>query len=193
MIRSFLAIELSEGLKKTVAEYIRELGQVSSRIKWVSPHQTHLTLKFFGSITQETVENISRTLSPVLSDYPRFYLTLNKLGAFPNLFRPRVIWLSVGGETEILHGLHQTIEKAMVPLGIPKDERPFQGHLTLGRNKENQVDEKLYRKMSGWLKKETAPFEVQELILFRSDLKPAGPVYSKLNTFPLSDEKKGLS
>ena len=70
MIRSFLAIELSESLKEIVAEYIRELGQIPSRIKWVSPHQTHLTMKFFGSITQETIENIYRTLSPVLSDLP---------------------------------------------------------------------------------------------------------------------------
>jgi RNA 2',3'-cyclic 3'-phosphodiesterase len=192
MIRSFLAIELSEVLKETVAEYIRELGQVPSRIKWVSPRNTHLTLKFFGAITQETVENISRTLSPVLSECPRFHLTLNKLDAFPNLFRPRVIWLSVGGETEILQGLHQNIEQALVPLGIPKEERPFQGHLTLGRNKENQVNEELYRSMSGWLKKETEPFEIKELILFKSDLKPAGPVYSQLKTFPLSREKKGL-
>ncbi len=192
MIRSFLAIELSEGLKETVAEYIRELGQVPSRIKWVSPLQTHLTLKFFGSITEETIENIFRTLSPVLSTYPRFCLTLKGLGAFPNLFRPRVIWFSVGGETKILQGLHQTIEQALIPLGIPKEDRPFQGHLTLGRNKENQVNEKLYRRLSEYSKEETALFEVEEVTLFRSDLKPAGPVYSKLKTFPLFKGEKGV-
>ena len=141
MIRSFLAIELSEGLKKTVAEYLGELGQIPSKIKWVSPLQTHLTLKFFGSITQEALEKISEALSPVIADYPRFQLTLKGLGAFPNLFRPRVIWLSPGGETETLKGLHQAIERALVPLGIPKEDRPFQGHLTLGRNKDNQVNE----------------------------------------------------
>ena len=122
--------------------------------------------------------------------YPRFKLTLKRLGAFPNLFRPRVIWLSLGGETEILQGLHQTLEQALVPLGIPKEDRPFQGHLTLGRNRENQVNEKLYQRLSEYLKEETAPFEVEELTLFRSDLKPAGPVYSKLKTFSLSKDER---
>jgi RNA 2',3'-cyclic 3'-phosphodiesterase len=186
MIRSFLAIELSEGLQETVAGYIRDLGQTPSRVKWVSPHQTHLTLKFFGSIPEETIENISQSLSPILSDHPWFQLTLKGLGAFPNLFRPRVIWLSLGGDTQILQGLHQTIEQTLLPLGIPKEERPFQGHLTLGRNKDNQVNEELSRRLSHWEKEETTPFKVKELFLFRSDLKPVGPEYTKLKTFPLS-------
>jgi 2'-5' RNA ligase len=161
MIRSFLAIELSEGLKKTVAEYIGELGQIPSKIKWVSHRQTHLTLKFFGSITQETLANISEALFPVIADYPRLQLTLKGLGGFPNLFRPRVIWLSLGGETENLQRLHQAIERALVPLGIPKEDRPFQGHLTLGRNKDNQVNEVLYQRLSKGLPEETVPFDVE--------------------------------
>ncbi len=187
MIRSFLAIEISERLQATVADYIRDLKQIPSRIKWVSPGQTHLTLKFFGSITLDTIEKISQALSPVLSDYPQFYLTLKGLGAFPNLFRPRVIWLSLGGEIETLQGLHRTIEEFLVPLGIPKEDRPFRGHLTLGRNKDNQVNELLYKRLSQGGKDETAPFEVKNLVLFRSDLKPAGPEYSKLKTFLLSE------
>jgi RNA 2',3'-cyclic 3'-phosphodiesterase len=187
MIRSFLAIELSEGLKETLAEYIQELSRIPSRIKWVSPRQTHLTLKFFGAINQETVGKISQALSPVIAAYPRFPLALKGLGAFPNLFRPRVIWLSLGGETDILLGLHQRIEGALIPLGIPKEERPFKGHLTLGRNKDNQINEGLYRGLSQWAKEETVPFEVGEVVLFRSDLKPAGPVYTKLKTFILKN------
>lgn len=186
MIRSFLAIELPVDLKKTIAEYLAELIQIPSQVKWVSARQTHLTLKFFGSITQEALENISEVLFPVIADYPPFQLTLKGLGGFPNLFRPRVIWLSLGGEIEILQGLHQTIEKALVPLGIPKEDRPFQGHLTLGRNKDNQINEVLYQRLSKGLKEEAFPFEVRELILFRSDLKPDGAVHTKLRTFSLN-------
>jgi 2'-5' RNA ligase len=190
MIRSFLAIELPEALQETVAENIREMTQFPSKIKWVSPRQAHLTLKFFGSITSETIEDISQALSPVISGYPRFHITLKGLGAFPNLFRPRVIWLSLGGETQVLSGLHQAIGGALVPLGIPKESRSFQGHLTLGRNKDNQVNQELYQHLSRWAKKETPAFEVEELVLFRSDLKPAGPEYSRLKTFFLFKGKR---
>ncbi|MGA3084334.1 MAG: RNA 2',3'-cyclic phosphodiesterase [Thermodesulfobacteriota bacterium] len=189
MIRSFLAIELPEDQKETVAEYIQELRQVPSKIKWVLPHQTHFTLKFFGSIMPETVKKIAQDLSPVLSEFPKFHLTLKGIGAFPNLFRPRVVWLGLGGETDSLQGIHQVIDQALIPLGIPKEERPFQGHLTLGRNKENQINESVYRHLSEWSKEETAPFAVEKVFLFQSDLKPAGPVYTKLEAFPL---KKAL-
>jgi RNA 2',3'-cyclic 3'-phosphodiesterase len=185
MIRSFLAIDLPEGLQETVGEYIEELRQIPSRIKWVIPRQTHLTLKFFGSISAETVEKISQHLLAVVSDWPRFALTIKGVGAFPNLYRPRVIWLSLGGEVEIFRGLHQRIDETLVPTGIPKEERPFQGHLTLGRNKDNQVNEGLSRLLSGWSRPETAPFTVEDVILFRSDLKPTGPIYSRLRTFKL--------
>jgi 2'-5' RNA ligase len=188
MIRSFLAIELPEDQKEIVAGYIQELRQVPSKIKWVLPLQTHFTMKFFGSIMSEQVEKISQTLSPVLSECPKFYLTLKGIGVFPNLFRPRVIWLGLGGETDSLRGIHRVVDQALIPLGIPKEERPFRGHLTLGRNKENQINESFYRRLSEWSKEETAPFVIEEVILFQSDLKPAGPVYTKLRIFPL---KKG--
>jgi 2'-5' RNA ligase len=188
MIRSFLAIEIPEDQKETVAGYIQELRQVPSKMKWVLPHQTHFTLKFFGSITSETVEKISQTLSLVVSEFPKFHLTLEGIGAFPNLFRPRVIWLGLGGETDSLRGIHRGIDQALIPLGIPKEKRPFQGHLTLGRNKENQINDSLYRHLSEWSKEETTPFAVEEVILFQSDLKPTGPVYTKLRAFPLKKD-----
>ena len=168
-----------------MADYIKDLRQAPSKIKWASPNKIHLTLKFFGSITQETVDSISKILLKVVSDQPRFNLTLKGIGGFPNLFRPRVIWLGFGGETESLMRFHQTIEQALALLGLPKEERPFHPHLTLGRNKWNQVNEPLYRLLSDWSKEETTPFGVEEVILFRSDLKPDGPVYTKLGVFPL--------
>ncbi|MFH0789267.1 MAG: RNA 2',3'-cyclic phosphodiesterase [Pseudomonadota bacterium] len=188
MIRSFLAIELPEALKAVISGYIQALRQVPSAIKWGSTHQTHLTLKFFGSIAPETVERISRVLERIVSDYPRFNLFLKGIGAFPNLFRPRVIWTGLQGDTKSLQGFHRVIEQALVPLGIPGEERPFHPHLTLGRNKLNQMNEPLFRLLSHWPEKESPSFRVEEVILFRSDLKPGGPVYTKLGVFPLKQD-----
>lgn len=189
MIRSFLAIEFPESLKEIIAGYLKDLKQVPSKIKWVSPGQSHLTLKFFGSISEELVGKISLTLLKVLIDCPRIRLNLKGIGAFPNLFRPRVIWAGLGGETETLQEIYQAIEQALVPLGIPKEDRPFHPHLTLGRNKLKEVNEPLYRLLSQWSKGESEPFVIQEVILFKSDLKPQGPVYTKLGVFPLKQKE----
>lgn len=188
MIRSFLAIEFPESLKEIIADYLKDLKQVPSKIKWVSPGQSHLTLKFFGSISEELVEKISRTLLKALIECPWIQLSLKGIGAFPNLFRPRVIWAGLKGETEILQEVYQSIEQALVPLGIPKEDRPFHPHLTLGRNKLKEVNEPLYRLMTQWSKGESKPFVVKEVTLFRSDLKPTGPVYTQLGVFPLTQK-----
>jgi RNA 2',3'-cyclic 3'-phosphodiesterase len=191
MIRSFLAIEIPEALKQVIFSFIEDLRQVPSKVKWVSAHQIHLTLKFFGSIAPEMVAKISQALVGVVSDYPQFDLVLKGIGAFPNLFRPRVIWAGLGGDTEKLRGFYQAIEQALIPLGIPQEERPFHAHLTLGRNKMNQVNESLYRLLSNWPEKESPSFRVEEVVLFQSDLKPSGPVYTRLGIFPLKPHAPG--
>jgi RNA 2',3'-cyclic 3'-phosphodiesterase len=184
MIRSFLAIDFPKREKEIVAGYMEALRGIPSGIKWVSSYQIHLTLKFFGAITQETIEKISSTVSPFSLGFERFALTLKGIGAFPNLYRPRVIWMGFGGDTEILKELHEKIDQALMPLGIAKEERVFKPHLTLGRNKANELNELLVQRLTQWSEKETQPFPVEALTLYRSDLKPTGAIYTPLAEFP---------
>jgi 2'-5' RNA ligase len=188
MIRSFLAIEIPEEQRAFISGVIRDLKEVPSRVKWVLPGQIHLTLKFFGSISPETVEGINRTLTPVAAGVSPFHLSLQDLGGFPNLFRPRVIWLGLGGETAALKGLQQAVEEALGSIGLPREERPFQGHVTIGRNKEPKINEELTKRLSQGIKTGTVSFSVKEMVLFRSDLKPSGPIYTRLNVFPLKKD-----
>ena len=88
MIRSFLAIDLQEKEKKILAGYSEALRRIPSSVKWVSSHQMHLTLKFFGAIELKTIEGITATLSALSLNFKMFELTLKGIGAFPNLFRP---------------------------------------------------------------------------------------------------------
>jgi RNA 2',3'-cyclic 3'-phosphodiesterase len=184
MIRSFLAIDFPKQERDTVAGYIEALRRIPSGIRWVNPHRMHLTLKFFGAITQETIDRITLTLFAAALNIKRFELTLKGMGGFPNLYRPRVIWIGFGGETDILKDLQKKIDQALVPLGIPKEERAFKPHLTLGRNKDSELNEGLYQRLTEWPEKETQPFPVEALTLYRSDLKPTGAVYTKLAEFP---------
>jgi RNA 2',3'-cyclic 3'-phosphodiesterase len=184
MIRSFLAIDFPKKEKEILAGYSEALHRIPSGIKWVSPHQMHLTLKFFGALTQETIDRVSLILSVLVSDFKKFELTLKGIGGFPNLYRPRVIWIGFGGETGTLINLQKKIDQALVPVGIPKEERAFKPHLTLGRNKASELNEPLYQGLAQWTEKETQPFSVEALILYRSDLKPTGAVYTRLAEFP---------
>jgi 2'-5' RNA ligase len=188
MIRAFLALEFPASISEKIAGYIKSLQNVSPKTRWVDPRKAHLTLKFFGSLEQEALDRIATALAPLFSSFAPFRLTLNGAGGFPKLFRPRVIWVGLGAEKEHLKGLQQAVEETLFPLGIAREERPFHPHLTLGRNKIGEANEPLYHLLRNWAEPESEPFRVDEVILFQSDLKPGGPVYTKLKVFPLGEK-----
>lgn len=186
MIRSFLAVDLPRAVKDRLARYITLLKPETAGIKWVNPDQVHLTLKFFGAIPEETVTAIGPAVSRTVQGCPPFDLILQGVGGFPNIRRPRVIWAGLGGDREALKQLWLRLEDAFFVMGIPREERPFNPHLTLGRNKTGAPSETLFLRLANWKEPESEPFAIRELVLFRSDLKPGGPVYTVLNTFPFS-------
>ena len=185
MIRSFLAIELPAAIKQRLAETNARLKEIPSAFKWVRPDQTHLTLKFFGSISQDLLAQIGEILPPFLAGEKPFSITLRGFGGFPNFTRPRVIWIGLGGEKDRLIELQKNMDDLLASLGIPREERPFQPHLTLGRNKTKELNLSFKELLAQWERDESDPFEIREVILFRSDLRPAGPIYTKLKVMPL--------
>jgi 2'-5' RNA ligase len=186
MIRSFLAVEIPRAIKDRLAGDIALLKPGTAGIKWVNPDQVHLTLKFFGSIPTEKVDQISAAVAGTVKGCRPFDLHLQGTGGFPNIRRPRVIWVGLGGNREALKNLWLLLEDGFFGMGIPRETRPFNPHLTLGRNKTGEPNEKLFLRLSNWNEPESEPFTVSELVLFRSDLKPGGPVYTVLNTFPFA-------
>jgi len=188
LTRAFLAIDPPADIKDRLAGQIGVLSPGASGIKWVDPRQSHLTLKFFGSIAAEMEDKIKKSTQLVSLKNKPFGLTLKGVGGFPHIRRPRTIWAGISGDLERLLKLVDELEIIYEQIGIAREGRSFHPHLTLGRNKTNQPNDKVFQRLSGWEDEEPAPFEVGEIILYRSDLKPSGPVYSKICTFPLRGE-----
>jgi 2'-5' RNA ligase len=188
MIRSFLAIDLPTAIKERLAGQIRDLSPGTSGIKWVDARRIHLTLKFFGSISTERVDEINEVTRQVTLKKQFFSLTLAGVGGFPHIRRPRIIWAGLSCDLEALLKLVEELEIAYEQIGIAREDRSFHPHLTLGRNKTNQPNVKLFQRLSGWVEEESEPFGVEEIILYKSDLKPFGPVYSKICSFQLKGE-----
>ena len=188
MFRSFLAIDLPTVIKERLAGQIRILNPGTSGIKWVDARQIHLTLKFFGSISTERLDKINEYTKQVTLKKKPFSLTIQGVGGFPHIRRPRIIWAGLSRDLEALLKLVEELEIAYEQIGIAKEDRSFHPHLTLGRNKTNQPNEKLFQRLSGWVEEESEPFGVEEIVLYKSDLKPFGPVYSKIFSFPLKGE-----
>ncbi|MGD8433531.1 MAG: RNA 2',3'-cyclic phosphodiesterase, partial [Syntrophobacterales bacterium] len=115
MIRSFIAIDLPEAIRQTLGAVQENLKQSSAAVRWVKPTSIHLTLRFLGNIHSDQVDDIALAVAQEIRDYPPITLRPAGLGAFPNLKKPRVIWVGMEGEVQRLKEIQARIEKALEP------------------------------------------------------------------------------
>jgi 2'-5' RNA ligase len=189
-IRSFIAIELSEEAKEGLARLRKELERDEHKfVKWVDPRGVHLTLKFLGNIPSRRVAEITEAIEEAKQGISPFHLEISGLGAFPSLKQARVLWVGIGGEVDKLSRLQQNIDSALAILGFAKEERSFVPHLTLARIRQGASP--LERRSFGELVGSTVfedkyHVEVEAINLMRSQLTPAGAIYTCLSVVELS-------
>ncbi|AQU03656.1 MAG: 2'-5' RNA ligase family protein [Dehalococcoides mccartyi] len=189
LIRTFIAIELPPELKTRLASLRDALPIPSQAVKWVNPESMHLTIKFLGDTPLSQIPNIIKGLEKAAQVCYAFTLSTTRIGAFPSLSSPKVIWLGLDGEIEKLNTLFAEVEKNISGLGFPAEKRDFAPHLTLGRLKEGAAKSDL-QTAAETLK--TAPpvpktsFRALNICLFKSQLLPAGPVYTRLAQISLA-------
>ncbi len=184
-LRAFVAIELP-------ADLLRLLDQVQAQLKaaappgsvrWVHVGGIHLTLKFLGAVPASQLDMIVSAMAVAASHVTPFTITVSGAGCFPNVKRPRVVWVGVSEPTGKLNSLQRAVESNISPLGYPPEERGFQPHLTLGRAARDASPADLKRLGDvvavaniGTLGQVT----VNEIALIKSDLKPSGAEYTAL-------------
>jgi 2'-5' RNA ligase len=191
-VRAFIAIELPEDVRQRLDEIERQIqkraGEDARRaVRWVPARNLHLTLKFLGEVSTANLQALARMLQDEASRNSRFEMNLSGLGAFPNLRRPRVIWVGSEAPGE-LSALQKAIEAETRRLGYPAEERPFSPHLTLGRISQNaRPDEvtQVARALSEMNVAEIGRVQIDRIHLFQSDLRPNGAVYTSLYQFGL--------
>lgn len=180
MIRSFLAIELPRTILNKIEEVQKDLKSSHADVRWVSPEKIHLTLKFFGNVDESRIDPIVKSAEGPTQTTSPFSVTVRGVGAFPHFKNPRVVWMGLVEGKEALISFQKELEKELERIGFEPEERPFQPHLTLGRVKSNRGRDELVGRMEKYREETFGAFQVERLILFRSDLKPSGPIYTAL-------------
>jgi 2'-5' RNA ligase len=186
MIRSFIAVELPQETRDALAVVQEQLRQSRARVRWLKPNSIHLTLKFLGNIASTQVDEIAAAAARQMRDEQPFTLSVAGLGVFPNKRAPRVIWAGIQGEVERLSRLQALLESGLEKLGFAREQRSFRPHLTIGRVKDRRRCQGLLQAMTALQLPECNSFDVDEIILYKSDLRPTGAIYTKLHRMPLS-------
>jgi 2'-5' RNA ligase len=185
LIRSFLAIELPEPILRKIGEVQGDLKSAHAGVGWTNPEKIHLTLKFFGNIEESRIDFIFKSIEEPIRKTLPFSLKVRGVGAFPHLKNPRVIWIGLVDEREVLTSLQKQIETQLEKVGFQPENRPFHPHLTLGRMKLSRGKEGLVGRMERHREEDFGDFQVERVVLFKSDLKPSGPIYTPLRELRL--------
>lgn len=195
MIRAFLAIELPEDLRSRLAQVQQDLRQRLSpslpkqvRLSWVQPGSIHLTIKFLGDMDAAVIEPMRVAILRSMERHRTIEIPLERLGVFPRLQQPRVLWVGPsaawdqGDDATQLMALHRAVEESCHSFGFAPEGRPLSPHLTLARIKEGEREFGRAVVQSGMLDRPIGigTLPIASMVLMKSDLRPAGPVYTKL-------------
>jgi RNA 2',3'-cyclic 3'-phosphodiesterase len=195
VIRAFLAVELSQELRAELAVIQQELKQRiepelkrDTRITWVQPAKMHLTIKFIGDMDEQVIDSLLGAVEQAIGSQTAVNVPLERLGVFPHPHSPRVLWVGPsekwerGREAKRVTEIHSAIEQGCEGLGFIREAKPFSPHLTLARIKvgERHVGVGLAKAGALDWPLSLSSLAMESVVLMKSELKPAGSVYTKL-------------
>jgi len=176
-MRAFVAVEMSEDIRGAVATLVEELRRYGGPVKWVEPRNLHLTLKFLGSVPEESVGRVAEIVGECVQGLGPFVLEVAGTGGFPNLKRPRVLFVNAEDSSGTARELARRLNDRMVEVGVDREERPFRTHVTIGRVRRPQPLGVLTDRLAGAAERRFGSMRVEEVVLMESRLRPAGPEY----------------
>jgi len=187
-IRTFIAIEIPQDIRDSINVAIAPLKKLlADSVKWISPDNVHLTLKFLGDTPEERLEGIETAIARATGGFGPMQVEARGAGAFPNIRKPSVIWAGMECPPVLLD-LKGLIEAELASLGFEEDTRPFSPHLTVGRVKRGAIVPR--RRLAAEMEKLEGmifgKMEIREIVLMKSDLRPGGAVYTRLYSSDLS-------
>jgi len=185
-MRIFIALDIPGEIRARISEYMDRLRPFAEGARWARREGLHVTLKFIGEVNDEKVPEIAKVLATVATE--PFTVSFSSAGFFPTAKSPRVFWLGVDGG-EALPRLAAAIEAATRSLGLAREEKPFNPHLTLARAGSGAGARHELRPLQRLLEAEAAPhfgtMTAQEFWLYRSELARGGSRYTKLQKFEI--------
>lgn len=131
--RTFVAIELDPVILRRAIGLVERLRPYAPGAKWVEEENLHVTLQFVGELSDHEVADACSQAEWAARANPPFTMRVAGVGAFPDLARPKALWLGVSDGADQITRLHEDLDDALGHLIVKRDNRPYVPHLTLAR------------------------------------------------------------
>lgn len=133
-MRCFAGIQLSPDIRAVCAGIQERLRAAALDARYDPPENFHLTLAFLGNVEDGRLDELSGTLRGAAKRCAPFTLTFDRLGAFPNERRPRIVWVGSRAHPAAYRELAAAVRGAYVDLGFSFDDDAI-AHVTIARIK----------------------------------------------------------
>jgi RNA 2',3'-cyclic 3'-phosphodiesterase len=188
-MRLFVAVFPPAEVAHRLAEAARGVagGLSPKAVAWTRPEQIHLTLNFLGNVERTKVEELARAVEAACLRSEPHLLQASGLACFPSPARPRIIWAGLRGAVDVLEELKRALDESLASVGFAPETRPFHPHLTIGRVKLLNGDDRrhLAATLPAWREADFGPWTVERVDLMQSVLLPAGAEYARVQSFLL--------
>ena len=179
-MRLFVAIELSEPVRKALSDTQAALKRVCGDVRWIPSEQLHLTVKFLGEVTDNDVVAVSEAMASAAAASKPFAMRIGENGCFPERGAVRIVWTKADEESGLLAGCVAAVEAQIEPLGFPREHRTFAAHITIGRVREDRSQGKV-RALVQAHRGKVVEQDVLSLTLMSSALSPKGSTYTAVS------------
>ncbi|MBN1948951.1 MAG: RNA 2',3'-cyclic phosphodiesterase [Candidatus Cloacimonetes bacterium] len=186
MIRTFLALNLPIDVRKQISNwqgYFRDYNV--DGLKWVATENLHVTLQFAGDIRESDLPDLIDFLGNEIEGKSSVQLTDAKIDIIPGKL-PRIIWIKYRNQQTDMAKLVKKFRNKLNESGYTTDNKPLSYHVTLARIKKRLPEYFVQKILTTELK--MSDFVAEDITLYRSILRPEGPVYEALAEYKLKKE-----
>jgi 2'-5' RNA ligase len=183
-LRAFLAVPLDADAVSAIEDFVKLLQTQIAGVSWVKRDNLHVTLRFLGdAVAAEQILQLDHALGQIGTAIPRFTLEARGVGVFPNLERPRVVW--IGLHSDVLASLARRVEDVARESGFPQEPRSYTPPLTIGRVRDRRQWVPLRDSLAQAAERDFGSSKVDSMMLYRSILGSGAATYQELARYSL--------
>lgn len=184
-MRLFVALEIPVAVRNTISTLISDFRELAPEVRWARPESLHVTLRFIGEVEPEKVGAIRVALGgatfreQVALGFRGIHFFLSK--------RFLVLWVGLEDSAE-LQSLASHVDRKLIAVGIPREERVYTPHVTLARSNNPEIITKLRPVIDQNSQRNFGSFQATQFHLIESKLKASGAEYTTLQSFVFAAE-----
>jgi 2'-5' RNA ligase len=132
-MRLFIAVNFNDEVKKQIIIAQNQLREQSIKGNFTGTANLHLTLAFLGETKEEKIDGLLGIINEIKSE--PFEVSFNNTGCFTHS-RKELWWIGADKNSpglQLLKAIHLQLITSLSALGFTVDNRPFNAHITLGR------------------------------------------------------------